>query len=80
MEEIVKLGEFDETRAKNEAVSFLSKSISTLSQIMGIDISSFDPTAENPYEQNSPFYASFNVLKQEVVALQKIMVGNNEQL
>jgi hypothetical protein len=47
---------------------------------MGIDISSFDPTTENPYEQNSPFYASFNVLRQEVIALQKIMVNNNEQL
>lgn len=78
MEKIMNLGEFDETRAKNEAVSFLSKSISTLSQIMGIDISSFDPSTENPYEQNSPFYASFNVLKQEVNALQKIMVNENE--
>ncbi len=74
----MKLGEFDETRAKNEAISFLSKSISTLSQIMGIDVSSFDSKLENPYGQDSPFHASYNVLKQEVIALQKLMAGSNE--
>ena len=72
MEEIVKLGEFDEARAKNEAISFLSKSIYTLASILGIDLATFDPSAENPHESNSPFYASYDVLRQESIALRKL--------
>lgn len=73
MEKKMKLGEFDELRVKNEAIAFLSKSIAVLSGILGIDASTFDSNMENPHKQDSPFYASYNVLQQEVIALQKLM-------
>jgi hypothetical protein len=69
----MKLGEFDEKRAIGEAVSFLARSIFTLEKILGLDSSSIDESSENPYELNSAFYASFECLKSEVIAYNKIM-------
>ena len=74
----MKLGQYDEKIAINEAVAFLSKSIATLSMIMGIDISSFDPEKENPYEEGDSMFDSYNVLNQEVVALNKLL-GNEDE-
>lgn len=68
----MKLGAFDEARAKAEARAFLSKSISVLSGVLGLDIDSFDETAENPYDQSSPFFNAFNVLSAEVKAFKKL--------
>lgn len=68
----MKLGQFDEQRARNEAISFLSKSITTLCLILGIKQDEFDENAPNPYDQSSPFYNAHNVLVSEVVALKKI--------
>ena len=68
----MKLGAFDEARAKTEARTFLSKSISVLSGVLGVDIESFDETAENPYDQSSPFFNAFNVLSAEVKAFKKL--------
>lgn len=69
----MKLGEFNEQRARHEAISFLSKSISVLCQILGINSNDFDETAQNPHEQSSPFHNSYNVLVAEVKALKKIL-------
>lgn len=70
----MKLGAFDEVRAKAEARAFLIKSISVLASVLDVDIDSFDETAENPYDQSSPFFNSFNVLSAEVKALKKLGV------
>lgn len=71
---MMKLGAFDEERAKAEAHAFLSKSISVLSSVLGVDIDSFDETAQNPHDQSSPFFNAFNVLSAEVKALKKLGV------
>lgn len=68
----MKLGTFDEARAKAEARVFLGKSISVLAGVLGVDIDSFDETAENPHDQSSPFFNAFNVLSAEVKALKKL--------
>lgn len=68
----MKLGKFDERKAKDEAISFLSKSISTLSAIMGISTDSFDSSQSNPYGQDSQFYSAYECLRNEVIALEKL--------
>lgn len=72
------LGEFDKERAKNEAISFLSKSVTTLSLILGISPSDLNKLTENPFSEDSPFHASFKVLKHEINALDTLLDNNNE--
>ncbi len=74
----MKLGQYDEQTAINEAVAFLSKSIATLSMIMGIDVSSFEPGRVNPYAEGDSMFDSYNVLNQEIVALKKLLGGKDE--
>jgi hypothetical protein len=69
----MKLGPFDEQRAKDEAVSFLSSSIKILSSILGIDVVMFNAKLDNPYPADSPFHASYECLREEIVALRKIL-------
>jgi hypothetical protein len=40
--------------------------------VLGVDIDSFDETAENPHDQSSPFFNAFNVLSAEVKAFKKL--------
>jgi hypothetical protein len=74
----MKLGQYDEKIAINEAVAFLSKSIATLSMIMGIDVSSFNPEEKNPHNEGDSMFDSYNVLCQEVIALNKLL-GNHDE-
>lgn len=69
----MKLGEFDKERAKAEAISFLSKSIATLSGILGIDTSLMTGEENNPHDESSHFYSAFNVLQAEIKALRKLV-------
>lgn len=69
----MKLGVFDEERAKKEAVSYLAKSLTVLSSILDIDLDSFNPENANPYGTDSPFYASYECLREEFYAFGKLV-------
>jgi len=79
MEIKVKLGKFDEQKAVDEAVFFLSKSIATLSAILGIDVNSFNPESANPYKESDVLFSAYKVFQHEVVGLNKILGSQNEQ-
>jgi hypothetical protein len=75
----MKLGKFDEQKAIDEAVFFLSKSIATLSSILGIDINTFDPSEKNPYQESDVLFFAYAVLQHEATSLNKILGSQNEQ-
>lgn len=68
----MQLQDFDKEKAKSQAKQFLSKSIYTLGTILGVDTSLIDETTVNPYDESDAKYQSFNCLKSEVVAYNKL--------
>jgi hypothetical protein len=69
----MELGYYDVNRAKSQAKAYLSKSIATLSGILGLDINTTDLNQPNPYQQGSHLYAAYTCLLNELKAYNKII-------
>ena len=68
----MKLGIFDENKAKYEAKIFLEKSIHTLGILLGCDVSLINENSINPYDLESAMYYGFEILKSEIGAYNKL--------
>jgi hypothetical protein len=68
----MQLQDFDKEKAKSQAKQFLGKSIYTLGIILGVDTSLIDENTTNPYNESDAEYQSFNCLRSEVVAYNKL--------
>lgn len=75
----MKLGKFDENKAKEQAKAYLSKSIFTLSHLINIDHTGINENSVNPFETTNSAHAAFECLKAEVIAFKKIKENENEQ-
>lgn len=68
----MQLGQYDKSKAKAQAKAYLSKSIATLSAILGLDPESVELNQENPYPEGSHLYAAYLCLLNELKAYNKI--------
>jgi hypothetical protein len=68
----MKLGVFDEKKAKHEAKNFLKKSIHTLGVLLGCDVLLVNEDSINPYDLENPMYYGFEILKSEIGAYNKL--------
>ena len=69
----MKLGEFDEKKAVEQAKAFLAKSIFTLSNILNIDSSGITDLSDNPFDVNTPMHQGFECLRIEIAAYNKLI-------
>ncbi len=68
----MELGQYDTTKAKNEAKMFLAKSIDVLSSLLNIDYTSLDENSKNPFDETTPQYQAFNCLIEEIISYRKL--------
>jgi hypothetical protein len=68
----MQLGFYNTDRAKAQAKSYLSKSITTLSAILGLDADAIDLDQTNPYPEGSHLYAAYLCLSNELKAYNKL--------
>jgi hypothetical protein len=69
----MELGQYDTTKAKNEAKMFLAKSIDILSLLLGIDYTSLNENSKNPFDEQTPQHQAFNCLIEEVISYKKLV-------
>lgn len=74
----MKIGIYDETKAKEQAKLYLAKSIKTLSSILGLDLNNIDINKQNPYQEGTHLFAAYNCLINEIKAYNKIVGESNE--
>jgi hypothetical protein len=67
------IGEFNYEKAQSKARIFLEESIFVLGKMMGIDPSTLDESSANPYEQHEAVHTAWECMKQEVLALKKLV-------
>lgn len=67
------IGVFDYEKARSKARVFLEESIFVLSKMMNIDPSSINETSTNPYHFQDPLYTSWECLRNEILALNKLL-------
>ncbi|MDA0763589.1 MAG: hypothetical protein O3A39_04055 [Proteobacteria bacterium] len=68
----MELGQYDTTKAKNEAKMFLAKSIDALSSLLNVDYTSLDENSKNPFSETTPQYQAFNCLIEEIISYRKL--------
>lgn len=66
------IGVFDYEKARSKARIFLEESIFVLSKMMDVDPSSIDETSPNPYNSQDPLHTSWECLRSEISALNKL--------
>jgi len=69
----MQLGLYDVDKAKAQAKSYLSKSIATLSAILGLDTNVIDLDQVNPYPEGSHLHAAYLCLSNELKAYNKLI-------
>lgn len=69
----MELGQYDTTKAKNEAKMFLAKSIDVLSSLLNIDYTSLNENSKNPFDETTPQYQAFNCLIEEIISYRKLV-------
>lgn len=68
----MKLGYFNEEKAQDQAIAYLSKSIYILSKLIDVDPNKIDTSIENPYEKDHMFFNAYECLRAEIISLEKI--------
>lgn len=74
----MKIGIYDEIKAKEQAKLYLAKSIKILSSILGLDFDNVDINKQNPYQEGTHLFAAYNCLVNEIKAYKKIVGESNE--
>ena len=69
----MQLCQYDIDRAKSQAKSYLEKSITTLSAILGTDANDIDLKKANPYPEGSHLHAAYICLSNEIKAYNKLI-------
>jgi len=69
----MQLGQYDKNKAKDQAKAYLSKSIFTLSSILGLEPNDIVLEKENPYPEGSHLHAAYLCLSNELKAYNKII-------
>lgn len=72
------LGIYDANKAKTQAKLYLEKSITTLSAILGLDISAWNSNEANPYPEGSHLHSAYLCLSNELKAYNKLIGELNE--
>lgn len=66
------IGDVNYEKAKSKAKIFLEESIFVLSKMMDIDPSAIEVNSVNPYHPQEPLYTSWECLRNEISALNKL--------
>jgi hypothetical protein len=69
----MQLNNYDSQKAKDQAKSFLEKSIQTLSLLLDVNYENLNKDSKNPFSENLPQYNAFNCLIDEIVSYRKIV-------
>jgi len=69
----MQLNNYDSQKAKDQAKSFLEKSIQTLSLLLDVNHESLNKDSENPFSESFPQHNAFNCLIDEIVSYRKIV-------
>jgi hypothetical protein len=67
------IGDFNYEKAQSKARIFLEESIFVLGKMMDVDPSNLDESSINPYEPHEPIHTAWECMKQEVLALKKLV-------
>jgi len=68
----MKLGLFDQNKAKGDAKIFLEKSISSLGALLEYDTSTINKESINPFDKEDARFYGFEILKSEIEACSKL--------
>jgi hypothetical protein len=68
----MKLGSFNQDKAKTDAKLFLQNSISSLAIILDYDTSMIDSNSVNPFSKEDARFYGFEILKSEIEAYNKL--------
>lgn len=68
----MQLNHYDSKKAKDQAKSFLEKSIFTLSLLLNVNHENLDQDSKNPFDESLPQYNAFKCLIDEIISYKKL--------
>jgi hypothetical protein len=68
----MELGFFDKQKSKNQAKTYLEKSIYTLGVLLNCNTNFINKDSINPHEVDTAMYYGFEILKTEIEAYNKL--------
>jgi hypothetical protein len=68
----MQLNQYDSKKAKDQAKSFLEKSILTLSLLLNVNHENLDQDSKNPFDENLPQHNAFKCLIDEMISYKKL--------
>jgi hypothetical protein len=69
----MELGHYNADKAKSQAKAYLSKSIATLSDILGLDTNAIELDQINPHPEGSHAHSAYACLLDELQAYNKLI-------
>jgi hypothetical protein len=68
----MQLNQYDSKKAKDQAKSFLEKSILTLSLLLNVNYENLNQDSENPFDESLPQHNAFKCLIDEIISYKKL--------